>query len=756
MHPTGCRKGKKMKNLLSVLLFFGLCRAQVGSIEGYVMDKETHSPLSTVNVFIPNTTFGDATDETGYFKINNIPGGSYHVVASLIGYQRVTRPDIDVNSGRTTRIQFELLPALIDINKEITVTSGYFDRDASQPVSSKKLSPQEIRMSPGSAEDIFRIIQTMPGVASSGSRSAGLIVRGGAPDENKTLLDNIEIYNPLHFSRQGESMGIISIVNPALLKNVEFMTGGFPARYGDKMSSVFKMVLKEGNRSHFNKDVNLNLSGFSLFLDGPVTEKTSLMLSARRGYFDLATAMMNKPVVPRYWDAVGKMTYYPDKNHKISLVGFYYQDDVKKDGVFTDAQHELSWKFKYVNRNDKGSAIGLNWQYLFSDRGYLLTTASHTQNGWTSSAGNDLDPDLKGEDISELKSELKSHIFYQISKNFTVESGAYYKYLDSDYHTWMRADTTRTGYVLTPFVTNYYPADTYKSGGYLLSTAGFLNGLTFNSGIRYDFYDLSGEGKWSPRLGLSYQLDHRTTLNAAAGYFYQTPAPYQMAAHPANTALKSSYSLHYIAGTEHLISDDTKLSLEVFYKDIKNAFVFSDTTDRIHNLGSGYARGLEVSLQKKLDRRLVGSLAYTYSMSRRRDNPSLPLANFEFDQPHNLTAVAGYKLSQNWHIGVKFLYATGLPYTPVTGTRQQDGKWYCIEGEKYSARYPDFHKLDIRIDRNFYLKNWSFKIYLDVWNVYNRENILLYTFDAQNDGSIKTTPASDFPLLPILGMSAQF
>ncbi|MBN1998246.1 TonB-dependent receptor [candidate division KSB1 bacterium] len=745
-----------MKYFLFIFLIFDLARAQVGTIEGYVFDSEIRSPLSAVNVFIPNTSFGAATDESGYFIIKNVTTGSYNVVASIIGYQKFTKTEINVNSGRSTRIQFDLAPTVIKLDNEITVTSGYFDRDATQPVSSKQLSLREIRMSPGSAEDIFRIIQTMPGVATAGSRNASLIVRGGMPDENKTLLDNIEIYNPLHFSRQGESMGIISIIDPALLKNVEFLTGGFPARYGDKMSSVFEMTLKEGSRSGFNKDINLNLSGLSAYLDGPVTEKSSLVLSARRGYFDLLTSMMNKPVLPRYWDAVGKMTYYPIKNHKISIVGFYYQDDVEKTGVFTDAQHEMSWKFKHVKRNDQGSALGLNWQYLFSNKGYLLTTFSWTRNSWTSTAGNDLDPALKGEDITEDKSEIKSKLTYQVTKNMTLESGVYLKYLNSNYYTWMTADTTRTGYILPRFTVNYYPPKTFKSGGYLLSTLRMLSRLSLNTGIRYDYYDLCSEGKWSPRMGLSYQLDHQTTFNIAAGYFYQTPAPYQMAQHPDNSGLRSSYSLHYIAGVEHLILEDTKLSVEVFFKDINNAFVFSDTTNRIHNHGSGYAKGLEIYLQKKLSHRISSSLAYTYSLARRRENDSLPLTSFEFDQPHNLTALASYKLTRNWQIGIKFLYATGLPYTPVVGTRNQGDKWYIVEGEKYSARYPDFHKLDIRIDRNFHFTNWSFKIYLDVWNVYNRDNILLYTFDPQENGVIKTTTATDFPLLPILGMSAQF
>ena len=127
---------------------------------------------------------------------------------------------------------------VIETGESVSVTSSYFEKNVDRPVSSRTLSALEIRSAPGSAEDIFRILQSMPGVATAGARSANLIVRGGAPDENRVLLDNIEISSPLHFSRQGASMGIISIIEPGTIKNVEFITGGFPAEYGDKLTGI--------------------------------------------------------------------------------------------------------------------------------------------------------------------------------------------------------------------------------------------------------------------------------------------------------------------------------------------------------------------------------------------------------------------------------------------------------------------------------------------------------------------------------------
>lgn len=259
----------------------------------------------------------------------------------MMGYQDEIKTEISIAANRVTTVNFELNPTVLELGKEVVVAVDYFQKDSEKPVSTKTLMPQEIRSMAGSAEDVFRIIQSIPGVSTAGMMSANLVVRGGSPDENRTLLDNIEIYNPLHFSRPGTSMGIISIINPNLLEQVEFLTGGFPAKYGDKMSSVFEMKLKQGNRTQFNSDYTLNAAGFGLSMDGPLPGNGTMIFSARRCYFDFVTKMMDKPVSPRYWDLVGKATYSIGNNHQLSLIGFYYFDEFEKDGVIDNPPYKL-------------------------------------------------------------------------------------------------------------------------------------------------------------------------------------------------------------------------------------------------------------------------------------------------------------------------------------------------------------------------------------------------------------------------------
>ena len=130
--------------------------------------------------------------------------------------------------------------------------------------------------------------------------------------------------------------------------------------------------------------------------------------------------------------------------------------------------------------------------------------------------------------------------------------------------------------------------------------------------------------------------------------------------------------------------------------------------------------------------------------------------DFDFDQRHNFSMVLGYVLSETWRIGAKFQYASGMPYTPVTGSQQINGRWYIVEGEKNSARLPDFHQLDIRLDRQFYFDSWSLSMYLDLWNVYDKKNVVYYFYDVDNFGRVNKQASTDFSIMPIFGLSAQF
>ncbi len=729
----------------------------VGSVEGKVTDKYTHQPLFAADVMVAGTGLGGITDRDGKFAISDVPAGSHRVTVSMMGYEVAAVDDVEVRDGSVTTVRFELSPRVLDIGLDVLVEASHFHKDSEKPTSFRTLTPQEMRYSPGALEDVFRVLQSMPGVSPADMTNSNLIVRGGDPSENRTLFENIEIPRALHFGRPGGTIGGISIVSPSLLKKVDFLTGGFPARYGDKVSSVFEMKLRDGSSTDYSTNLNFNMGGFSLAADGPLPGGGTMLFSVRRGVFDLLTSAMSVPALPSYWDVVGKVTYDLGSSNKLSLVGFYFPDDLEIAADPEEENRHGMWPGLDLERSDHGRAVGLNWRCLQGERGYVLTTASHVSNSWTTSRGTEEEPGLVGDAIREEEFQLKSELNRRLSDRVNVRLGVFARQIHSEQNTWSVSDTMATGEVVPGYRVTYNPAPTYKAGSYLQATVRPFSRVSLTSGLRYDYYDFTGESKLSPRLGMALSLTDRTTFNAAYGRYYQTAAPWQVASHPSNTALRSSGSVHYVAGLEHLLSRNTQVSVEAYHKELSDVFVHSYTSRITTNKGSGYAQGVELCVQRKMSRGLVGSVAYTYSASVRRDGESLPEYYSEYDRPHNLTLVGSFTPSDRWRIGAKFLYATGSPYTPVVGSEQVDGEWYAVRGTKNSARYPDYHMLDVRIDRSFQFANWKLMAYLDLWNVYGHQNVTLYNYSIDENGTVIRTAPDEAPrMLPIMGLEARF
>ncbi len=748
------------KTLLLIVFALRILTGQIiaqstsGIISGEVRDAVTKQPLPGANIIIVGTNIGTASDVNGYYVIKNVATGKYILKSSMIGYEPSAFADLIINPNRNHSVMFELRPAAMEMS-EVNVTADYFSKPTENPVSFRSITPEEIRRSPGSAEDIFRVMQSLPGVATAGAKSAQLIVRGGSPDENLTLIDNIEVYNPIHFARTGESMGIISIVNPALLQKVDFLTGGFPVKYSDKMSSVFDMTLRDGNKEVFNTDANLNIAGFGVMLDGPLIENSNMVLSLRRGFFDLITSTLNRPAAPSYYDAVGKISYDINNKNRISLVGFYYLDQIERAGSTKEAASSWS-KYDYLTRDDYGAAIGINWRSLISKNAFSLVTASYTSNGWNTLQGTETDRTLKGDDIRENELTLKAEVNYQLSPKLDFKIGGQIKFIDSRNDSWSPESITNSGMIIPANKILYQPDPTTKSSLFLQSSFRIIDPMVISAGLRYDYFALTSENNISPRISLSYNFTNETTLNLAWGKYYQSPASYQVAPDPRNLFLKSSYAIHYIAGLEQRLSNDTKASIEIYHKELSNLIVDPDVSDLLVNTGSGYAQGVEFALQKKFTDGFVGSASYSYSISKRRDYESLDLYDFEYERPHILNLIFGLEIGSGWQIGAKFQYASGNPYTPVIGVVKKNNSFYVVEGAKNSARYPDYHKLDIRIDKQFVFDSWSFSIYLDLWNVYDRDNVSSYSFKAGTNGELTSTPRYDFGIMPILGFTAKF
>ncbi len=351
-----------------------------GTIVGTVEDEVTKEPIPGVNVLIIGTGFGSATNLEGEFRISGLEIGSYQIKVSAIGYKTLIKSDIIVNSAKPTSILIKMTSSLIELN-EITVRSDYFEMDPSEISGVTNLSYEEIRRAPGGFEDVVRALSVLPGVAQASAGRNDLIVRGGAPSENLYIVDGFIVPNINHFGSQGATGGPISFINLDFVRETSFSSGGFSSLYGDKLSSVLSIDLRDGRKDHLGGKGTIAASQFGLNLEGPVGQKGNFIFSIRRSYLDFIFNAAGFNFVPEYYDALTKFTFNLDEKNRISYLFIGAFDNVKFNNKDSEDLYENS---RILGSNQNAYVTGLSYRHLF-EKGFITLTLSRNFTDFDSS-----------------------------------------------------------------------------------------------------------------------------------------------------------------------------------------------------------------------------------------------------------------------------------------------------------------------------------------------------------------------------------
>ena len=288
---------------------------------------------------------------------------TYSIKFSAPGYELQVKTDIVVLSSRPADVTVELISKgyTTDI---IDVEAKYFNKSPDESTSNFNLDFEEVRRAPGAAEDIMRMVQVLPGVAPGNDQRNDLIVRGGSPSENLTMIDGIEIPNVNHYPSQGSSSGPIAMINVKFIDDVNFSTGGFSARYGDRLSSVLDIKFRDGYRKSILSDINLSTAGFGGVFEGPLfSEKGSFLISVRRSYLNLIKGAIRMAAVPNYWDFNLKTIYDINKNNKLTFIGIGGLDEISFEGDASKISDDNP--YGKAKGNQQQFTAGFNWKSLF-------------------------------------------------------------------------------------------------------------------------------------------------------------------------------------------------------------------------------------------------------------------------------------------------------------------------------------------------------------------------------------------------------
>jgi outer membrane receptor protein involved in Fe transport len=749
--------------LFHVLVCFAFSQEREGTILGRVLDRVTQQPLFGAKVSIVGSELKAETDNQGQFRIGRVPVGSYQLLFEREGYRPVVISDVVVETGHPNQQFVEM--DLEVIEEKVTVTADYFSKEATSFTSTRNLTYEEIRRMPGAAEDISRVIQAMPGIAASGDMKNDIIVRGGNPTENLFIIDNIQIPNINHFGAQGASGGAIGLVNTDFIHDVSMYSGGFPVSFGDKLSSAFKIILREGNRDRFSGDINLSIAGFGGTFEGPLfSKKGSWMFSLRRSYLELLSGIsLGLTAVPDYWDSQIKIVYDLSDRHQLSLLGVGGIDRIKVKNFDDPFVGYLK-----IDNRQREYVLGVSLKSLWGKNGYSILTISRSFNKFFYDV-NDREEKIYKSDSYEEEETLRFDLEYSLNPKAQLAAGVSFKRIGSSNDIFIKG-----GY--DPFGLYQPPKDvqldlsTSKIAAYLQFSHDFHPKLKGTLGIRADYFEYIQEFALSPRLGLSYQILPRHTLNLSYGIYHQSPEYIWLVSHPENESLGYLRADHLILGWEYLLKEDVKFSVEVFDKkymnypvDVNNPFFTLANSGgyfgpsffggKLMSEGTGFARGVEFFLQKKFARKLYGLVNYSYSRVKFKALDGV-LRPGDFDYCHIFTLIAGYKPSSNWEFSFKWRYTGGRPYTPYDEELSKQVLEGRLDLEQINAlRFPPYHRLDLRMDRRFHFRKWNLVVYFDLQNVYNRGNVYGYIWDSVEE---KVTTVYQWRIMPVGGFSIEF
>ena len=767
-----------LRSILGLLLLsFGITRpavaqeAAAGLISGTVLAAGSDAPLDGAQVLLVGTERRATTDARGRFVITGVAPGVWRVQVRAIGYAPLIVPDLVVGSAKPATVVVRLAPIATDLGA-VAVTASYFLPSLSATTSTQSFTSEAIRRAPGVQEDVVRAVALFPGVGVTQPGRNDLVVRGGAPFENLFLVDGIEVPNINHFGSQGSTGGPLSLINVDAVEGASFSTGGFAPKYGDRTASVTSITLREGNRERLAGEFTLSATGGFAVAEGPLGENGSFYFSARRSYLDLLFKAAGFGFVPAYVDGQLKVVErLGDRNTLSFLV-------IGADGTVTFFNDEPDQRYdnsRVVAPSQRQYFSGLTWR-RHVERGVLDVTLGRTWTRFTTIQNDSLDPPntIFRAFSTEGETSLRADLSIQATPRVELSGGAQMKYASTlDYDVLLpgvaRLDAAGIPTPLT--VDTSFTADRQALYGQVAWQA--TAKLRTTTGLRVDRYGfLDGALRASPRLGARYALTERTTLTASLGSYWQAPSYIWLIGDPSNRTLPPFRADQGVLGVEHLPRPDVKVQFEAYAKRYtgypRRVFrpqavlapagfddVTSDIPFGLEPLAAeatGRSMGVEALVQKQLSDIPLFGLA-SVSVSRTTfDGADGVRRPGSFDTRFIGNAVLGWRPNAKWEVSGKVRVATGLPLTPIITTGPQAGRRDFTRWNE-GGRLPLFHALDLRVDRRWSLRRLQLVGYLDVQNVYGRENITNEEWDPRTAAVVRN---ASLGLLPSIGFSVEW
>ncbi len=746
-------------------------------VTGVVRGNGRGNVVENAQIEIVDQRLRTLTNEDGRFVFEEVPIGSHTLRIARIGYALVEQ-QLTVENSTAMDLTIHMEPVALRLS-EIVVTPGHFGVMETDVVAERTITREEIETLPQLGEDVFRAIKRLPGVASH-DISTKLNLRGATDQELLVTIDGLELYEPYHLKDFDGALGIVDVHS---IGGIDLVTGGFGAEHGDKLTGVFDMTSRTPPITGTRTTLGLSITNASFMSQGGFgAGKGQWLVSARRGYLDIALALTggNDDLSPQYWDVFAKFQYQPHSRHLFSANVLHASDNLTIDPADEDDFLQSGWKSSYgwaswdfdpspyvnartmawggrVTRHrgglgvDPGRVSGPEWISVADDRVFRFAGVSH-----------DLSVELSDYAMIKVGGEIKrlksTYDYFHATRTIIATP---------DMQVGARSDTVAV--VLAPFG--------HETSAYLATRLRPINALTAEVGVRYDRYSHTDEEDWSPRILAAFQLTPTTNIRASWGRYYQSHGIHELQVGDGQRSFAPSDRATQVAvGIERRLPADMHFRIEFYRRAIADqrpryinteqelwAFPEAEGGRIGIDPDRGNARGIEVLLSREMGTHWAWSVSYAAAIAE--DELAGDWIPRALDQRHTFGLNTAYRPNDKWRLSASWYYHTGWPTTD-TGFRIDslaDGSLFLARefGPLNGIRMPAYHRLDLRVSRNFQVGSGILQAYVDVFNAYNRTNLSSYDHWAYvNDQGNLITGRNNgqemMPILPSIGFRYEF
>ncbi len=755
------------------------------SVSGYVEDARSKERIIGVNIYIEGSSRGTTTNTFGFYSLSLAPG-QYTLVASFIGFKTVKK-EITIKD-RNLKLDLNLAESSAELD-EVTVTAEEQQVERVE-MSQVQLSTAEIKRIPAflGEVDIIRAIQLLPGVQSGNEGTTGFYVRGGSPDQNLILLDGVPVYNASHL------FGFFSVFNADAIKNVNLTKGGFPARFGGRLSSVLEIDMKEGDMREYHGEGSIGLISSKFTFEGPIwKDRTSFVVSGRRTYYDI----LARPFIPEgqefgyyFADLNAKLNHIISRKDRLYLSyytgidDFGFRQEYNNDPFFGGGEG-----FDDSGLNWGNHTAALRWNHLFNDKLFSNLTATFSQYrfsiGFESYYNDGFEESSNGFEYFSLIRDfgLRYDLEYSLNNEHKLKYGASYTH-----HTFRpgvaQIQESFSGSNIDSILDLSIPVLAHDAFAYVEDDWRINERLRINYGLHYSVYltdDNAFYHSLQPRISSRYMLRDNWSFKASYAIMNQyvhllsnsgigLPTDLWVSS---TAKVKPQWSQQIAIGTSMgLFQNQYEFSAEAYYKTMENLIEYKEgasfiaTTDwqnTVETDGEGEAYGLELLLRKKKGK-TTGWIGYTLAWSNRRfsnlnNGDWFP---YRYDRRNDVSIVLNHRFSEKFDLGLTWVYGSGNTFTaPVArillpGENSGFGQTYERFSDRNGLRMPAYHRMDIGF--NWHKKtSWGERTWnISIYNLYSRNNPF-YLYLSQNfDGQRRVNQVSLFPIIPSISYQFKF